>query len=83
MKKWNGVGSPSTYIFWLVCFCIGFAVLKLLSLCLLQVYDRDGPGLNPFSKTPDGQLAISEFAVSVVGFAVLAAIAWLLSQLRA
>jgi hypothetical protein len=31
---------------------------------------------------PDGKLGISEFGVSVIGFIILMAVGWLISQIR-
>jgi hypothetical protein len=81
MPKYNG-GSASTYLFGLVCFYIGLAVLTAVSLGQITCDERDGPGFNPFTKMPDGRLGISEFGVSVIGFIILMAVGWLISQIR-
>jgi hypothetical protein len=44
--------------------------------------EREGPGFNPFTKMPDGKLGISEFGMSVIGFIILMAVGWLISQIR-
>ena len=75
-------GSASTYLFGLVCFCIGLAVLTALSLGQITCDEREGPGFNPFTKMPDGKLGVSEFGVSVIGFIILMSVGWLISQIR-
>ena len=78
----NKGGSASTYLFGLVCFYIGLAVLTAVSLGQIICDEREGPGFNPFTKMPDGKLGISEFGVSVIGFIILMAVGWLISQIR-
>jgi hypothetical protein len=43
MKKWDGVGSPSTYLFHVFCFFVGFAVLAVFTLGRVKVDYSDGP----------------------------------------
>ena len=78
MKKWDGVGSPSSHIFYVFCFYFGFAVLAVFTLGRVKVDYSDGPSWNPFSRLPDGRPALSEYCVSSLGFAVLAVAALLL-----
>ena len=94
MPKYKG-GSVSTHFFWTFCFYIGLGVLTLLLLGLFEVYDREGPGFNPFTRMPNGRLGIedlasktwhrrpgiSEYFVSSVGCIVLLAALWLLRWL--
>ena len=81
IPKYKGT-RPSTYLFSLVCFFIGIAFLTAISAGQFKYDDREGPGLNPFSRMPDGKLGISEFAIMVVGFAILMATFWLITQTR-
>jgi len=78
MRKWNGVDSPSTYIFHVFCFYFGFVLLALSTLGQVKVDYSDGPSWNPYSRLPDGKPALSEYCVSSLGFAVLAAAGLLL-----
>jgi hypothetical protein len=71
IPKWNGSQSPSTYLFWLVCFVVGYGVITVLSLGQIRYDDREGPGWNPVSKLPDGRVGLSEFAIDAIGFLVL------------
>jgi hypothetical protein len=64
MPKYTG-GSASTYLFGLVRFYIGITILTALLLGQIRVDEREGPGLNPFSKMPDGKLGISEFGATL------------------
>ena len=73
MKKWDGVSSPSTYLFHVFCFFVGFAVLAVFTLGY-----ADGPNWNPYSRLPDGKPALSEECVSTLGFAAMAVPALLL-----
>jgi len=52
MPKYNG-GSASTYLFGLVCFYIGLAVVTAVSLGLMTCDEREGAGFNPFTRMPD------------------------------
>ena len=80
--KWNGTTKPSTHIFYLVCFCLGIAVLTVLSLGQVRYDDRESPGWNPITTLPDGKVGLSEFAIGCVGFAVLMALGLLVTQIR-
>lgn len=71
LPKWNGMTNPSTYIFSLVCFVVGFAVVTVLSLGRITHDYREGPGFNPVSRMPDGRVGLSEFTLDMIGFAVL------------
>jgi hypothetical protein len=66
----------------MVCFAIGFVVLKGLSLGLLKIDYSEGPGWNPISTMSDGNKAISDFTVSVVGFFVIMGVAGLVALLK-
>jgi hypothetical protein len=82
LPKWDGIERPGTYLFGLVCFIVGIAVLTVLFLAQIRYDDREGPGWNPISKMPDGKVGISEFAIQCVGFAVLMALVWLVTQIH-
>lgn len=82
MKKWNGSGSPSTFIFWRVCFFIGMPVLFLIFLGQMRFDDREGPGWNPLSKMPDGKIGISEDGAASFGFVVMMGGFLLIAALR-
>ncbi len=69
--KWNGSLAPSTHLFFLACFVVGFAVITALSLGQIKYDDREVPGWNPISKLPDGKTGLSEFVIGTIGFAVL------------
>jgi len=79
MRKWNGVESPSRYIFSAFCFYFGLFLLTALTIGQMKVDYSDGPGWSPFSRLPDGSPALSEFAVGTLGFTVLAVIGLLLA----
>jgi hypothetical protein len=66
----------------MVCFAIGFVALKALSLGLLKIDYSEGPGWNPISTMSDGNKAISDFAVSVVGFFVLMGVGGMIALLK-
>lgn len=66
LPRWNGV-SPSAYVFWLVCFLVGFGVMTALSLGRVTYDDRDGPGWSPITKMSDGRVGLSEMALEVIG----------------
>ncbi len=70
LPRWNGV-SPSTYLFWLVCFIVGYVMMAALSLGRVTYDDRDGPGWNPISKMADGRVGLSEIALEVIGLIAL------------
>ena len=72
LPKWNGVTKPSVFIFSLVCFVVGYAVVTIFSLGQIRYDDRDGPGWNPVSQMPDGKTGLSETAIEGIGFVVLA-----------
>jgi len=72
LPKWNGVTRPSVFLFSLLCFVVGFAVMTALSLGQLKHDEREGPGWNPISRMPDGKVGLSESAISGIGFAALA-----------
>ena len=78
MKKWDGVGSPSTYLFHVFCVFVGFAVLAVFTLGQVKVDYSDGPSWNPYSWLPDGKPALSEYCVSTLGFVAMAVPALLL-----
>lgn len=80
MRRWGGTGQASTYIFYVVCFGIGFVIVKAMSLGQLEIDEPDNHGWAPFVRLPNGRWAIGDFTVSVIGFAVLMAFFWLLSQ---
>lgn len=69
--KWNGTTRPSVYLFSLLCFVVGFAVMTAVSLGQLKYDERKGPGWNPISRMPDGKVGLSEFAISTLGFVSL------------
>ena len=72
MKLPNDNGAqPSTYLFTVLCFCVGVAFLTAISFGRIRVDDRDGPGFNPFTRMPDGKIGVSEFGTSTIGFVVL------------
>lgn len=71
LPRWNGVTRPSVYLFSLVCFVVGLAVITAVSLGRLKYDDREGPGWNPVSRMPDGSVGLSEFAIEGIGFAAL------------
>ncbi|MDI1262613.1 MAG: hypothetical protein PS018_05080 [bacterium] len=79
MPTWKS-GSASTHLFYLFCFYAGLVVLTAVSLGRITHDDREGPGLNPFARLPDGRLGTSDFAVATIGFAIMAAAVWLVSQ---
>ena len=54
MKKWDGVESPSTYIFFALCFYFGLFLLTALTIGQVKVDYSEGPGWSPFSRLPDG-----------------------------
>jgi hypothetical protein len=72
LPKWNGVTRPSVYLFSLVCFVVGYAVVTASSLGQIKYDDREGPGWNPMSRMPDGTVGLSEFAIECIGFVALA-----------
>jgi len=80
--KWNGMTRPSTYIFFLVCFFIGLALLSALSLGKIKYDDREGPGLNPVSKLPGGKIGLSDTAIEWVGFAVFVIVCVVIGMTR-
>ena len=69
--KWNGSTKPSTYIFSLVCFFLGLALVTIFSLGQIKWDDREGPGWNPVTRMPDGKIGLSEFAIGTIGFAAM------------
>jgi hypothetical protein len=82
LPKWNGTTRPGTYLFWLVCFIVGIAVLTVLFLGQVRYDDREGPGWNPITTLPNGKVGISEFAIGSAGFFVLMALGWLVTQIH-
>ena len=81
MLKHDGVSSPATYAYHVVCFFVGRAALWLFTLDRVKVDHSEGPNWNPFSRLPDGSPAISESSVSALGFVVHMAglgLVWLL-----
>jgi hypothetical protein len=44
-----------------------------LSLGQIKYDNREGPGWNPISRTPDGKVGLSEFAIEGIGFVALVA----------
>ena len=81
MPKFKG-GNAGTYLFGVVCFFIGLGIVTLFSLGQIRVDDRDGPGWSPITTMPDGKLGLSEFATSTIGFGVLMAFGWLVTQIH-
>ena len=81
MRKWSGSGSASTYLFYVVCFGIGFVIVKAMSLGQLEIDDPDNHGWSPLVRKPDGRWAIGDYTVSCIGFVVIMALCWLVSQL--
>ena len=83
MLKWDGVTDATNYIRHVICFYIGWGALWLFTLNRVKVYHSEGPSFNLFSRLPDGSPALSEFAVSVLGFVVFLAalgLAWLIRR---
>lgn len=81
--------SYSTYFFALTCFFAGLAVVTVFSLGRVRYDDREGPGLNPVTRLPDGRIGLSEFAISSIGFvalglgvALLMGLAWIWLRIR-
>ena len=70
LPRWKGT-RPGTYVFTLVCFVVGYGLVAILSLGRIAYDDREGPGLNPLSRLPDGRVGLSEFALDVIGFCFL------------
>lgn len=68
----NSFTSYGTYIFSLTCFLVGYAAITVFSLGRIAYDEREGPGLNPLSRMPDGRLGLSESAVGWIGFVALA-----------
>jgi hypothetical protein len=71
LPKWDGVTGASDYLFFLVCFVVGYAAISALSLGRIKYDDREGPGWNPVSRMPDGKIGLSRFAIKSIGFVVL------------
>lgn len=63
----NRFVSYSTYFCALWCFLVGYAAVTVLSLGRVTQDERDGPGLSPVSRLPDGRIGLSEFAIDVIG----------------
>lgn len=63
----NRFVSYSTYFCALSCFLVGYAAVRVLSFGRVAQDERDGPGLNPVSRLPDGRIGLSEFAIEVIG----------------
>jgi hypothetical protein len=70
LPRWDGT-RPSTYLFSLVCFIVGYGVITVLSLGQIKYDDGEGPGWNPVTKLPDGKVGLSEFAIETIGCLVL------------
>ena len=62
--------SYSTYFFSLQCFLVGYAAMIAFSLGRVAQDERDGPGLNPVTRLPDGRIGLSEFAIETIGLIV-------------
>lgn len=71
LPRWDGATSPSVYIFFLVCFVVGFAAITGLSLGQIKYDDQESPSWNPVSKMPDGKVGLSASAIKTIGFATL------------
>ena len=82
VPRWNGVTRPSVYIFSLICFVVGFAVMTVVTLGQVKYDDREGPGWNPVTKLPDGKVGLSEFAIECLGFAALLGLLFFIKQIR-
>jgi hypothetical protein len=70
--KSNAVMQPIVYVFWLVFFVVGHAVVAGLSLGQIKDDDREEQGWNPISKMPDGKLGFLESTIGGIRFAALA-----------
>lgn len=62
--------SYKTYFLSLTAFLMGYATIRVVSFGRVTQDERDGPGLNPVTRLPDGRIGLSEFAIEVIGFAV-------------
>jgi hypothetical protein len=78
--KWDGSG-PTSYIFGVVCFSIGMAVLAIFTLGQVK-YVEDGPAWKFFSVQPDKKVGVSELGAMLIGIAAVALFGWLISQIR-
>ena len=61
----------------------------MLSLGRVRYDDREGPGLNPVTRLPDGRIGLSESALGAIGFlalglgiAALLGLAWIWLRIR-
>ena len=62
--------SYRTYFLMMTAFLIGYAAISVFSFGRVTQDERDGPGLNPVTRLPDGRIGLSEFAIELIGFAV-------------
>jgi hypothetical protein len=63
LPKWDGVTRPSVYVFSPVCIIVGYVAVTAFSLGQIKYDDREGPGWNPISRMPDGNVGLSAFAI--------------------
>lgn len=89
LPRFPGSTSFSTYVFSLTCFLVGLAVVTVLSLGRVRYDDREGQGLNPVTRLPDGRIGLSESALGAIGFlalglgiAALLGLAWIWLRIR-
>lgn len=71
LPKWNRATLASDYIFSLACFVVGYVVVTAVSLGRIKYDDREGPGLNPVTRMPDGKVGLSETAIGAIGFVAM------------
>jgi hypothetical protein len=62
----NRFTSYSTYFWSLQCFLVGYAAITVFSLGRVTQDERDGHGLNPMTRLPDGRIGLSEFAIGTI-----------------
>ncbi|MFO1033491.1 MAG: hypothetical protein U1E15_05210 [Hyphomicrobiales bacterium] len=67
----NTASPFGVYVFTLARFFAGYAAIKLFSFGRLVYDEREGPGLNPFTRLPDGRRGVSEGGLDLIGGVVL------------
>lgn len=72
IPKWNVARHLGVFLFQVVCFFVGYAVVLAVSLGQIKYDNREGPGWNPVTRMPDGKIGLSETAIGGIGFVAVA-----------